>query len=70
MAGTFSQQEFELPQGTEVSSPSIYVVVFNHTADEMKVQMLFTAPFGVEVLFDHAIFTLPAGGEQKVYTIW
>ncbi len=67
MAGTFSQQEFELPQGTEVSSPSIYVVVFNHTADEMTVQMLVTAPFGVEVLFDHAIFTLPVGGEQKVY---
>lgn len=67
MAGTFSQQEFELPQGTEVSSPSVYVVVFNHTADEMKVQMLVTAPFGVEVLFDHAIFLLPPGGEQKVY---
>ncbi|GAI27718.1 unnamed protein product, partial [marine sediment metagenome] len=62
-----SQQEFELPQGTEVSNPSVYVVVFNHMADEMKVQMLVTAPFGVEVLFDHAIFLLPAGGEQKVY---
>ena len=67
MAGTFSQQEFELPQGTEVSSPSVYVVVFNHLSEELNVQMLFTAPFGVEVLFDHAIFTLPAGGEQKVY---
>ena len=67
MAGTFSQQEFELPQGTEVSSPSVYVVVFNHTADEMKIQILFEAPFGVEVLFDHAIFLLLPGGEQKVY---
>ncbi len=67
LAGTFSQQEFELPQGTEVSNPSIYVVVFNQTADEMKVQMLGGAPFGVEVLFDHAIFLLPPGEEQKVY---
>ncbi len=67
MAGTFSQQEFELPQGTEVSSPSVYVVIFNHLSEELNVQMLVTAPFGVEVLFDHAIFTLPPGGEQKVY---
>lgn len=67
MAGTFSQQEFELPQGTEVSNPSVYVVVFNHPSEELNVQMLVTAPFGVEVLFDYAIFLLPPGGEQKVY---
>ncbi len=67
MAGTFSQQIFELPQGTEVSSPSIYVVVFNHTAEELNVHMLVTAPFGVEVLFDQTSFLLPPGGEQKVY---
>ncbi len=67
MAGTFSQQEFELPQGIEISSPSVYVVVFNHTAEDMRVQMSFVAPFGVEVLFDYAIFLLPPGGEQKVY---
>ena len=66
MAGTFSQQEFELPQGTEVSSPSVYVVVFNHLSEELNVQMLVTAPFGVEVLFDYAFFLLPPGGEQKV----
>ncbi|MDP2731125.1 MAG: hypothetical protein Q8O55_11695 [Dehalococcoidales bacterium] len=66
LSGTFSQQEFELPQGVEVSNPSIYVVVFNHTGEEMTVQMSWKAPFGVEVAFDQAAFPLPPGGEQKV----
>ena len=67
LSGTFHQQIFELPQGTEISNPSIYVVVFNRSTEELNVQVLSEAPFGVELLFDHTTFPLPPGGEQKVY---
>jgi hypothetical protein len=67
LGGTFSDQEFELPQGAAISNPGVYVIVFNHLTEEMNVQMSSTTPFGVEVSFSKSEFLLPPGGEQKVY---
>ncbi len=67
LGGTFSDQEFELPQGVSISSPSVYVIVFNHGTEEMNVRISSTAPFGIEVSFSNSEFLLSPDGEQKVY---
>jgi len=67
LAGTFHQQKYELPQGTEISNPSIYLMVFNHGDEPMNISMSIDAPFGVEVLIDEMEFELPGGGERKLY---
>jgi len=67
LAGTFHLQEYELPQGTEISNPSIYLVVFNHGDEALKVTMVITTPFGVEVLLGETEFTLEPGGERKLF---
>ena len=67
LAGTFHLQEYELPQGTEISNPSIYLVVFNHGDEPMNISMSIDTPFGVEVLIDEMEFELPGGGERKLF---
>lgn len=67
MAGTFYAQVFQIPQGVEVSAPSIYVVVFNHGGDESRTRMSCDAPLGVEVLLSEGEFTLSPGGQKKVF---
>lgn len=67
LGGTFSDQEFELPQGASISNPSVYIIVFNQSTAEMNVRMSATTPFGVEVSFSKSGFLLPPNGEQKVY---
>ena len=67
LAGTFHLQEYELPQGTEIGNPSIYVVVFNHGDEDMNVRMLVDAPFGVEIALDETEFVIPPGGQRKLY---
>lgn len=67
MSGTFSQQTFEIPQGEQISSPGIYVVILNPQTETLDIQMSSEAPFGVEVLFSESKFFLSPGGEKKVY---
>ncbi|HEY91321.1 MAG TPA: hypothetical protein G4O07_05755 [Dehalococcoidia bacterium] len=67
LSGTFSLQEFELPQGTEISHPSIYLVVFNHSDSPMDINMKVDAPYGVEVLIGETEFTLDPDGEQRLF---
>jgi len=67
MAGTFYAQIFEIPPGTEVSAPSVYVVVFNHGEEESLFEMSGETPFGVEIVFSEDEFTLPPGGQKKVF---
>lgn len=67
LAGTFHLQEYELPQGTEIGNPSIYLVVFNHGDEPMNISMRIDAPFGVEVLLDETEFTLEPHSDRKLF---
>jgi len=66
ISGSFYTQAFEIPQGSSVSGPSIYVVVFNNGAEELKVRMTSQAPLGVDISLSHSEFTLLPGGQQQV----
>ncbi len=66
ISGSFYRQAFEIPQGSSVSGPSVYVVVFNNGSEELKVRMTSQAPLDVNIILSHNEFTLPPGGQQQV----
>ncbi len=67
MAGTFYAQDFEIPQGAEVSNESIYVVVFNESDSEFTVHLTATAPEEVELLLSEQDVPLQPGEQIKIY---
>lgn len=67
ISGSFGSYYFEMPQGSSVSSPSIYVVVFNNSDEEIMVRMTTEAPDGVNITLSDDDFTIEAGGQQKVF---
>jgi len=66
MSGSFSHQQFELPQGVNISSPDISVVIFNNGGDALKINMTTEAPIGVELALSEEDFALNAGEQKKV----
>jgi len=66
MSGSFYQQSFEIPQGSAIGGPDVYVVVFNNSNNQLKVRMTTQAPPGVSIVLSHKEFTLEAGGQQKI----
>ena len=66
MSGSFYRQQFELPQGVNISSPDIYVVIFNNADDALKINMTTDAPMGVELALSEENFVLNAGEQKKV----
>jgi hypothetical protein len=66
ISGSFYQQVFEIPQGSSVSGPSIYVVVFNNGSEDLQVRMTSQAPPGVSAILSQSDFTLLPGGQQEV----
>ncbi|MDD5094429.1 MAG: hypothetical protein PHV74_08640 [Dehalococcoidia bacterium] len=66
LSGSFSQQAFEIPQGSSVSGPSINVVVFNTGSEYLKVKMTTNAPLGVNIILSEDNFTIPPNGQQQV----
>jgi hypothetical protein len=68
MSGSFYRQEFEIPQGTSLNTPDIYVTVFNNGDDDFNVRITTQTPTGVELLPSEKDFPLKTG-EQKRVTI-
>jgi len=66
MSGTFSGQHFQLIPGESVSTPDIYVVVFNNTDSDMQVGLIPETPAGVELVLSTSEFLLSSGSQQKV----
>lgn len=67
ISGSFSNHVFQMPQGSEVSTPGIYVVVFNSGEEEFHVKMTYETPLGVEASLSDDDFHLEAGGQKKVF---
>jgi len=66
MSGTFSGQHFQLIPGESVSTPDIYVVVFNNTDSDMQVGLIPETPAGVELVLPTSEFLLSSGSQQRV----
>ena len=66
ISGDFYRQEFNLPVGTSLDSPGVFVVVFNTSDAAFSVVMRGVTPDGVTLSFSNPEFTLEAGAQQKV----
>jgi hypothetical protein len=68
ISGNFSRQDFEMPQGTSLNTPDVYVVVFNNGDEDINIRITTQTPAGVELLLSEEDFLIKAG-EQKRVTI-
>ncbi|MGD0352147.1 MAG: hypothetical protein ABSB38_01400 [Dehalococcoidia bacterium] len=68
MSGSFYRQDFEIPQGTSLSAPDVYVAVFNNGTEDFNIRLATETPAGVELVLSENDFPLKAG-EQKRVTI-
>jgi len=66
ISGTFSGQHFQLVPGESLSTPDIYVVVFNNSDSEMQVKLTPGTPSGVELILSTVDFLLPPGSQQRI----
>lgn len=66
MSGSFYRQSFEIPQGSSVNAPSVYVIVFNQGSEEFGVRMAWEAPVGVQIILSETEFTLKPGEQKKI----
>jgi hypothetical protein len=66
LSGSFYTQAFEMPQGSRLSAPDVYVVVFNHTDGDFRVRMTTETPVGVKLIPSLKDFSLAAGEQQRV----
>ncbi len=66
LSGSFYAQEFELPQGSSLTAPGVYVVVFNNSDGDFGVRMMTQTPFGVKLILSEEDFLLKAGEQKRV----
>ncbi len=66
ISGSFYRQDFEIPQGSSISSPDVYVVVFNNSETSLGIKMAVQTPLGVKINLSESEFTLPPGKQQQV----
>jgi hypothetical protein len=66
ISGSFYRQNFEIPQGSSINSPEVYVVVFNNGETSLGIKMAFETPVGIKIKLSQSEFTLPPGGQQQV----
>ena len=66
ISGTFSGQHFQLTRGESLSTPDIYVVVFNNSDDDMQVKLTPQTPSGVELILSTTDFLLSSGAQQRI----
>ena len=50
ISGSFSSWTFEIPQGSSMSGPDIYVAVFNNRDQNIRVNMSSECPIGVNII--------------------
>ena len=66
ISGSFYRQQFELPQGSTLKSPDVYVVVFNNSDSDLGVRLTSETPLGVKLILSEDDFQLKAGEQRKV----
>lgn len=66
MSGSFYRQNFEIPVGTNLNTPDVYVVIFNNSSEDINIKMTTETPAGVELILSEKDFALKAGEQNKV----
>jgi hypothetical protein len=66
ISGNFYRQHFQLLPGETLRTPDIYLVVFNHEDEDIRVKLTTQTPPGVEILLDQSSFPIPLGEHKKV----
>jgi hypothetical protein len=66
MSGNFYRQEFEIPQGTNLNTPDIYVTAFNNGVEDFNIRIITETPTGVEMVLSETTFQLKAGEQKRV----
>ena len=66
MSGSFYRQEFEIPLGTSLSAPDVYVMVLNNSDEDFSISIATEAPAGVELVLSARDFTLKAGEQKRI----
>jgi len=66
MSGSFNAQKLELPQGTTLRTPDIYVVIFNNSDEDLNVKITTSAPVGVTIVLPEYDFPLNANSQKKL----
>jgi len=66
ISGNFYRQHFEFIPGQSLTTPEIYVVVFNHGEDDLRVKLTSKTPLGVELVLPTTDFTLAPGENRQL----
>lgn len=66
ISGNFYRQHFELIPGQSLTTPDIYVVVFNNGEQDMRVKLIPKTPLGVELVLPTTDFTLAPGENRQL----
>jgi hypothetical protein len=66
MSGSFNAQKLELPQGTSLRTPDIYVVIFNNSDQDLNVKITTNVPYGVSLVLTADDFPLAANSQKKI----
>jgi hypothetical protein len=66
ISGSFYRQEFEIPLGTTLSAPDVYVVVFNNSSEDFNISMTTESPTGVELVLSAKDFQLKASEQKRI----
>jgi hypothetical protein len=66
ISGTFYRHRFQLIPGETISTPDIFVVVFNHDVEPIRVKLTTQSPPSVELLIAETEFSIPPGGDHIV----
>ena len=66
ISGTFYRHRFQLIPGETISTPDIFVVVFNHDEEPIRVRLTTQSPPSVELLLAETEFSIPPQGDHIV----
>jgi hypothetical protein len=66
MSGNFYRQEFEIPQGTNLNTPDVYVTAFNNGDEDFNIRISTETPTGVDLVLSETTFQLKTGEQKRV----
>ena len=66
ISGNFGSQHFQLIPGQSLTTPDIYVRVFNNGKEPLRMKLIPTTPLGVALILPTTDLTLPPGESQQL----
>lgn len=66
ISGSFYRQYFQMVPGETLSTPDVYVVVFNHGSETVDIQLTSQSPAGVKIIFSKTEFSIATHEEERI----